>query len=529
MVVLLASQYQRPAPALWVEVHDLSPGYRLENIERALDAVQGRAERVVLLVIPARGGVENISGAPAFVSFLRREVQRGAVVGMHGYSHEGVEFFTSGARAERLIEMGRREMERAGVVPEVFYPPRYLMTPWSLEVARREFGEVALFTRVVRGDESLPYMSHDFTTPLLQGLFFRLSELSLLLSGSEVYRVSIHPAYLDGRAIERLGALMRLGGFRAERYSCSEGELRRAAEVLEPPAELRGTKRKAYALLYYSSMYAATGEERYLRRAQPLAGALLGAGDYLGWGEEEGVPESSYALLETAAAVWALSEAYLRGVIGGREAERGIIRGGDALLRKLEVLSSFTYAFGLKPNAIGYAALALERASRAADAMGEHERAVRYRRKAAEVGRGLLKMQEKSGAWRDGPYRLARDWRKVSTAYQSMALSGLVAGYASTPPGERGRLRAGVVAGLEFLTSLKRGEGYYGVLYPNGTLAGDGTAIAAQAFAIAKSYGFPAPCAPPPESTAWDPNLAFATSRMLELATAPRRPPGHGR
>ncbi|NOZ83052.1 MAG: DUF2334 domain-containing protein [Euryarchaeota archaeon] len=520
LLALAAAEYQRPEPELWVEVHDLSPGYRLEMIEKALDMLHGRG-RVVLLVIPARGNEERISEHPEFVSFLKEQLRMGAVLGMHGYTHEGFEFFTSAEEAERRVLAGREELRRAGLEAELFYPPRYLVTPWSEAVLEREFEEVDFFTGVVRRGRRLPYMSHDFTTPVFQEVFFRMSELSLLLGRSEVYRLSIHPAYLDERALQRLRELLELGGFESRKCSYSVQELRGIAEELEPPAELRGTKRKAYALLYHLNMYSAGGGRRHLQAASELADELLRERRWWGWGEEAGVPESSYSLLETSAAVWALSEAYLKGAARGREKE--VLAGGDALLRKLELLTFFSYSFGLKPNAIGYAALALERASAAAEAMGEHERAERYRRKAEEVAKGLQRMQERSGAWRDGPYRLAKNWRRISTAYQSMALSGMLAGYAATPPGERGRLRAGVLSGIGFFRELESSRGYYAVLHPNGTLSGDGTAMALQGFAIAESYGFPAPCVPVEALSAqrWDPNLAFAVSRLLELS-APR-------
>ena len=517
LLAVLAAQQPRSKPALWVEVHDLSPGYRLERVEEALQLLQGRAERVVLLVIPARKAGERVSERPEFVSFLRKWQGRGMLIGMHGYTHGGFEFFTSAEEAALRAEAGRRELRRAGFEAELFYPPRYAVTPWSMGVLEREFEEVDLLTGVVKHGRWLPYMSHDFTTPVLSGLLFRLSELSLLLTKSEVYRLSIHPAYLDGRALRRLEELVELGGFESGGCRYSEQELSRLAGELEPPEAPNGTKRKAYALLYHLNMYRAGQGREHLMRAERLAKELLSERRRWGWGEEEAVPQSSYSLLETSAAVWALSEAYLQGVGSGREAE--LLAGSDALLRKLELLTFFSYSFGLKPNAIGYAALALERASVAAEAMGEQERARRYRKKAAEVGRALLRMQESSGAWRDGPYRLAPGWRDISTAYQSMALSGMLAGYASTPPGERGRLRAGVLAGIAFFERLRKEDGYYGVLYTNGTLAGDGTAMALQGFAVAESYGFAAPCILPSMPGRWDPNMAFAVSRLLELAT----------
>jgi hypothetical protein len=522
LLLLTAAQgYEKPKPALWVEVHDLSPGYSTRNLEGLLQLLEGRAERVVLLVIPNRSGREPIGDYPDFIAFLASAEARGAVIGAHGYTHSGAEFLTTRGNAERRVREIKEEFGRAGFSPRVFYPSRYLVSPQALEVLKAEFQEVYLLDRIVSGDRTLPYFTREFTLGRGQRLLMPLAKLSLLLTRGEVYRLSVHMAYLNNESLGFLQDFLAWAGFEAREGDCDK-ELVVKEALRMAPQEVRGVKRNAYALLYAANMYTATREERYRAMAAKHARYLLahqqGGG---GWCEVEGEATSSYALLEGAAATWALSQAYTSGAISGEEVEQSIARAGDALLRKTELLTFFGYSLGLKPNAIGFAALGLEKAAEAAQAMGDFERAKRYRRKAVEVGEGLIKMQLRSGAWYDGPYRFPwYRWRSVSAWYQGMALSGVAAAYAAAPPGERLKFKESVERGIAFLETMRRGDGgYYGVLYTNGTLAGEGSIMVLQAYAIAESFGFAASCEglnfAAERVKSWDANYAFAVSQLL--------------
>jgi hypothetical protein len=523
LIVVAAQSYEKPHPTLWVEVHDVSPGYALHNLDRLLQLLDSRAERVVLLVIPNRSGREAISDYPEFVSFLKQAETRGATIGAHGFTHEGFELFTSREDAERRVKEIKEEFGKAGFSPPIFYPPRYLVTPASYAVLTAEFPEVYLFDKIVSGNRTLPYVTRELTLGKGQRFIMPLAKLSLLATRSEVYRLSIHMAYLNNESLEFLEEFLSWAGFEARKRGCeNRALLLQEAQRMEPPAEVHGVKRNAYALLYAANMYHATGEERYLaiasRHAQYLLREQRGDGS---WDEAEGEATSSYALLESAVATWALSQAYTTGVLSGERVERSITQAGDALLRKAELLTFFGYSFGLKPNAIGFAALGLERAAEAAQAMGDVTRAQRYRRKAVEIGEGLARMQLRSGAWYDGPYRLPiYSWRRVSSWYQGMALSGVAAAYAASPLGEKLKFKESAERGIAFLETMKRGDGgYYGVLYANDTLAGDGSIMVLQAYAIAESFGMPAGCDAltytASQVKSWDANYAFAVSQLL--------------
>jgi len=521
LLLLMAQDYEKPQPALWVEVHDLSPGYTTEEVERLLQLLEGRAERVVLFVIPDRDSTEPISRYAGFLSFLKEAAAGGTEIGAHGYTHRGFEFLTSGERAEALVSDIRREFRAAGFEPRIFSPPRYLLSPPALQVLSREFQEVFLIGRIVTHGGTLPYPSREFTPGRMQKLFMPLAKLSLLTTGGEVYRLSVHMAYLNNESLLFLEDFISWAGFEAGK-SCTVGqELLQEARRMEPPGDVRGVKRNAYALLYAANMYTATREDRYLAMAHTHASYLLErqlAGG--GWREVEGETTSSYSLLETAVATWALSQAYTAGAISGMDVERSILRAGDALLRRTELLTSLGYSFGLKPNAIGFAALALERVSRAAQEMGDARRAERYRRKAVEIGDGLVRMQLENGAWYDGPYRLpGHRWRSISSWYQGMALSGVVAAYAASEPGERLKFLESARKGIAFIRTMRHDGGYWGVLHPNRTRSGDGSVMVLQALAIANSFGVRAGC-DGLKSTAsrvgnWDANYAFAVSQLL--------------
>jgi hypothetical protein len=291
---------------------------------------------------------------------------------------------------------------------------------------------------------------------------------------------------------------------------------------MEPPEGLPGVKRNAYSLLYAANMYTVTHDDRYLDLASKHAVYLLEKQEEDGgWREVEGEVTSSYALLETTTATWALSHAYTRGVLSGEEIERSIIRGGDALLNKARLLTFFGYRIGLKPNAVGFLVLGLEKAGEAAEKMDDLDRVSKYREKAVRIGSGLVSMQREDGAWYDGPYRLPiYPWTDISVQYQGMALSGTAAAYAASPPELRNKFRASTLQGLAFFDEMKRAEGgYYGAIHGNGTHSGEEYIMVLQSFAVAESFGIPAGCRDledeAPEVKGWDANYAFAVSQLL--------------
>lgn len=261
------------------------------------------------------------------------------------------------------------------------------------------------------------------------------------------------------------------------------------------PAVDGGVKGTAYAALYNINMYKTTGSVVHREAARSRVVLLLAHQERSGgWRALPGEPSSTYSLLESAMGTWALSEAYLAGVIEGPEAEGAILRAGDKMLKEANIITVAGYRVGLKPNALGYATVALVEAHRAAGKMDGKDKALkarRYRLKALEMADGLLDMQNPDGSWYDGPYHSPfHGWRTVSAWYQSMAWSGLA--YASLIAGEKkeGYLR-GVERGVNWTERLRGDGGYHGVYYQNGTVSGDllGGPMILQGVAIAKVVG----------------------------------------
>lgn len=277
-----------------------------------------------------------------------------------------------------------------------------------------------------------------------------------------------------------------------------------------------GVKGTAYEALYNTNIYRTTGSAAYRETARSRVALLLSLQERSGgWRALPGEPSSTYSLLESSMGTWALSEAYLAGVIEGPGAEEAILRAGDKMLKEANIITAAGYRVGLKPNALGYATVALVEAQRAAGRMDGRDaalRARRYRLKALEMADGLLDMQNPDGSWYDGPYHGPFwEWMSVSAWYQSMAWSGLA--YASFIAGDdREDYLDGVERGVEWTERLRGDGGYHGVYYQNGTLSGDllGGPMILQGIAIARSAGAKVEVPPIPEGQ--DLHLGLARS-----------------
>ncbi len=493
---------EKESVEIWLEVHDLSPGY---SQERALNLarIAEKADKAVFFVIPCRDNREPISSYPEFTSLLKELEERGIIIGMHGYSHRGFEYLCSGDRTEMLTALGKREFERAGIEPEAFFPPRYLIGEEALKLSRKEFPEVYLFSGIYEGEKKLPYIYRDVTfLPALRKFSLPLAEFLYLMNTQEVYRLSVHMNDADSETIETLEKFLSFAGGKGKykRLSCSE--LLERAEKLEA-REIKGIKRNSYALLYHVNLYRATGDEKQLRKAKRLAQYLASLQHSDGsFHAVEGESASSYSLLESSAATLALSEYY--SISGDESIREAVVKGGEHLVKKIELLSFFGLGTGLKPNAIGFAALALGKASSAI--AGDEAEAMRE--EALKIGYTLLKLQRSDGAFYDGPYWLPTyEWRRISPWYQAMALSGLAEAYAVETPGERLELKSGAEKAIEFLKKSN--------------FTGESSEIMVlQSYAIAEASGISTPYAELVEKESnltWDANYAFALSLLAAV------------
>lgn len=200
------------APAVWIEIHDASPAYGVDELSRVIEVLEKhKVGRVVIFVIPNHGGIRPLEKYPGFTDYLKELQSRGYEIGAHGYTHTGFEFYCSREEAMERLNLSLDEFHAAGIYPQVFVPPRFLVKSGSLAVLEENFREVYLIDRIIKDGQTFPYLIHEFT-------WFRLSEekvmpaakASYLVSRGDVYRLSVHMGRMDD---ERLDFLDKFLGF----------------------------------------------------------------------------------------------------------------------------------------------------------------------------------------------------------------------------------------------------------------------------------------------------------------------------
>jgi hypothetical protein len=186
---------------IWIEIHDVSPGYGVEELDRALNIIKRHhVDRTVLFVIPNRDEREPISEYPEFTDYLKEREKEGFIIGAHGFSHRGAELYCSRERALDIVEKVEREFKKSGFEVDSFYPPRYLTTKESLEVLKQNY-EVYLLSRIVSENGSLPSFTYEFTFGLDHRIILPVAKFSYLKTGGEVFRLSLHMGSIDEEAL----------------------------------------------------------------------------------------------------------------------------------------------------------------------------------------------------------------------------------------------------------------------------------------------------------------------------------------
>ncbi len=158
-------------PLLWVEVHDVSPGYgveKLKEITNILDRHQNATDQIVLFVIPNHSGKTPLHSYPEFSLELKKLSQQGYTLGIHGYSHEGgilhPEFKTNLSNAQKLVEASKQEFRAAGIdQPRYFAPPGWRASDDAAKYLQSEFDYIfyAFFIDIPNG--TMPYPFHEYT------------------------------------------------------------------------------------------------------------------------------------------------------------------------------------------------------------------------------------------------------------------------------------------------------------------------------------------------------------------------------
>ncbi len=158
-------------PSLWIEVHDVSPGYGLEKLGAVtdiLDSHEAAFEKVVLFVIPNHGGESPLSSYPEFSSELKRLSRNGYLLGIHGFTHrEGMrnpEFKTNLSNGRMLIERSREEFIKSGLEPpDYFAPPGWYASGDVSRYLRGEFNYTYYAFFIDTPNGTLPYSTHEYT------------------------------------------------------------------------------------------------------------------------------------------------------------------------------------------------------------------------------------------------------------------------------------------------------------------------------------------------------------------------------
>ena len=156
---------------LWIEVHDVSPGYgieKLREITNVLDRHTDAADKIVLFVIPNHEGNSPLSAYPDFVSQLDELSMKGYILGVHGYAHRGgvksPEFKTNLSNAESLVRAAREGFREAGLEPSSYFaPPGWQASREASGLLRREFSYIYYAFYIDTSTGTMPYQAHEYT------------------------------------------------------------------------------------------------------------------------------------------------------------------------------------------------------------------------------------------------------------------------------------------------------------------------------------------------------------------------------
>lgn len=193
-------------PAVWVEVHDVSPVYGADELSKVVEVLEKHnVDRVVIFVIPNHGGSAPLSEHPEFTDYLKELEGRGYEIGAHGYMHSRHEFNCSGDEAMHLLNLSIGEFHAVDIRPQVFLPPRFILSDESSAVLDDSFGEIYLKRKVVKGGEEFPYVYNELAWYRLpKWIIMAIAEASYGASRSDVYRLSLHMGMIDGKRLECL-------------------------------------------------------------------------------------------------------------------------------------------------------------------------------------------------------------------------------------------------------------------------------------------------------------------------------------
>ena len=226
-------------PEVWIEVHDLSPGYGYGMVGEILDVIEqypGSYTKVVLFVIPNHGNVRALHRYPGYVKKLKALEDAGYIIGLHGYRHFGddniYEFNTSKENATALLNMALEEFRVSNMSPpEYFAPPGWIASPEASAYLNEQFDYVYYADHIATKNGSLNYTSHEYlsypgdtsntrdttntsdtsnSSNTYTGDPLNRSKTDFLNTNETVFRLTLHiKSVNDGRGLQVLGEFLK--------------------------------------------------------------------------------------------------------------------------------------------------------------------------------------------------------------------------------------------------------------------------------------------------------------------------------
>lgn len=191
---------------LWVEVHDVSPGYSsdLEEVVQVLERHPKAYSKVVLFVIPNHGGATPLHDYPKFVSRLKALEKKGFILGLHGYTHKNPliapEFRTGRAKAERLLQAAEKEFNASGLrTPSYFLPPGWRTTREADVLLSENFDYVYYYYYIDSPSGIIPSQSNEY---VWHNYHYRALDMAKrdYRKGKGVIRLTIHLGAINNKA-----------------------------------------------------------------------------------------------------------------------------------------------------------------------------------------------------------------------------------------------------------------------------------------------------------------------------------------
>ncbi len=186
---------------VWIEVHDVGANYDMHVLQKVIDVLDKHPDaydRKVLFVIPNYDNNNPFHENLEFTSYLKSVEKKGYILGLHGYSHNGLEFAVNKKEARVILSNGLDEFEKSGFKePYIFLPPSWKYTNESLNVALENFSEFYTDNGIFLNGTFYRFPVHEYTNNSLNiNMSYQLEQAKRDYNESkDVYRISMHLAF----------------------------------------------------------------------------------------------------------------------------------------------------------------------------------------------------------------------------------------------------------------------------------------------------------------------------------------------